>query len=470
MINQTTLGALTGSMVLAVALVVLQSASAAGCQPLTCSASATLLDAADASTTGGVALTEPARLSSSLQIQQNMPLQLAGGAIVQAASPTFGFTMTRQSGLGEWNFSSRRAVGYAQQRVGLSSGDISLQYAGGHAGNHYTTTPALFGGVAPNLFHGNIEQSYRYDSYGVALSTGANVDLLAASGSIASDNAYDRSAQAFGFAGDKLSILWFQAAQDRHKTLNGLAATTLLGDWQLGYQDLHSTTDIRYQRFSSVFAGSSYGVFGLVLERVQNPLYTDATEQRVMLTFARNFGGPDPASAVSRKRSRKPYARGRRRHNLAILAGIIVPVAALGSGGGGSAADSSQRFSTQDQVAFNVINAINPTSVAENLEYGGMVYRNSDATFGATGPIRGELANVDPGGPSSVPGGTVATAAWHTHGGNDPRYLNEEFSSTDLGYSEFFGLDGYLGTPLGIFLMYDVNSNAVTQLGTVATQ
>ncbi len=476
MMNQPVFGALTGSIVLALAGIAPQTAAAAGCQVQTCLSSATLLNTANVVGSGAVGsgiftFTDQGRLLGSLQIQPSVPLELAGGTIVQAASPTLGLTLNRQLGSRELNFSSRRATGYANRSVGLSFGDVSLQFSSGQSDNHYASTPSLFTGVAPNLFHGNIEQRYQYNSFGAAMSTGANFDLLAVSGKIASDNVDDRSVQAFGFAGDNLSVLWFQAARDRQTTLNGLVVNTLLGDWLLGYEELHSTTDIRYQRFSSVFTGSTYGVFGLALERVQNPLYTDATEQRVMLTFSRSFGGQQPVFSVKRRRVTKRAERSRRNRNLAIVALAAIPVAALASGGGGTAAaDTSQRFSTQDQVAFSVINTINPTSVAENREYGGMVYRNSDGSFGATGPIRGELANVDPGGPSSVPGDTQATASWHTHGGNDPHFLNEEFSSADLSYSKFFSIDGYLGTPFGKFLLYDVNSNVVTQLGTVATQ
>ncbi len=469
MINQRIVDILVGTIFLMVVAINPQITKASGCLSMTCSASATLLDPIDPNTSRQFMLADRSGQQSSLLIRQNTPMKLAGGRVVQAASPTFGLNLTRQLWNQELNISSRRAEDFTRQGIGFSGDHYSLQYSSGFAGSHYAASRGLFAGVAPNLFHSNIEQSYRYQSFGVAFPTPVNFDLLAAAATISSENAETRSARAFGFAGDQLSVLMLQGRQNQQTRLNGMALDTRMGDWRFGYQNLQSANAVRYQRFSTVFSGSRYGDFGLAVDRVQNPLFTAATEQRVLLTFSRSFGAVQPNLAYKSRRS----GRSRRNHNLAILAIAVVPVAALaasGGGGGSSSVDNSQRFSTQDQVAFNTVNSINPTSVAENREYGGMVYRNSDGSFAATGPIRGQLANVDPGGPSSVPGGTVATASWHTHGGNDPRYLNEEFSSADFSYSEFFGIDGYLGTPLGKFLLYDVNSNVTTQIGTVATQ
>jgi hypothetical protein len=45
-------------------------------------------------------------------------------------------------------------------------------------------------------------------------------------------------------------------------------------------------------------------------------------------------------------------------------------------------------------------------------------------------------------------------AWWHTHGGNDLRYDNENLSQPDKRFSEGYGIDGYLITPGDQFKHY----------------
>jgi len=127
---------------------------------------------------------------------------------------------------------------------------------------------------------------------------------------------------------------------------------------------------------------------------------------------------------------------------------------------------------TQHDAARTAIDLINPTSVIEGREYGGMVYQNADGSYSYTGPIRGTRLGVNPGGPRSVPSGTTAIAFWHTHGAADVGATDEAFTGTvggngDKGYASYYKIDAYLGTPAGAFKYYERSTDKVYLLGTV---
>ena len=61
---------------------------------------------------------------------------------------------------------------------------------------------------------------------------------------------------------------------------------------------------------------------------------------------------------------------------------------------GNSDTDEAQRHSGQHGAAFDVLNRINPKSVAQNLEYGGYVYRNPDGSYSSTKPVKGTPTSV----------------------------------------------------------------------------
>ena len=104
-------------------------------------------------------------------------------------------------------------------------------------------------------------------------------------------------------------------------------------------------------------------------------------------------------------------------------------------------------FPNEIEAAGDAINYINPISIGQNREYGGYVVRNANGTYTATGPISGGPTGVSLGRP---PVGT--TADYHTHGGYDPRYNNENFSRDDLRGNAGLNINGYLGTPSGAIL------------------
>ena len=145
-------------------------------------------------------------------------------------------------------------------------------------------------------------------------------------------------------------------------------------------------------------------------------------------------------------------------------------ISSCGGGGGTSSGVSTDtgRWPGQHDAAWNALNDINPTSVSENVEYGGWVYLNADATYSFLDPVRGTVNAVNIGSPDQVPTGTVAKASYHTHGGDDPRFDTENFSPTDLITDNLWKVDGYLATPSGAFKYHNYITGEVLQLGTVA--
>jgi hypothetical protein len=88
----------------------------------------------------------------------------------------------------------------------------------------------------------------------------------------------------------------------------------------------------------------------------------------------------------------------------------------------------------------------NPQSIKENTEYGGLVCKNKDGTYGYTKPEKGTGTRFDPSA-VTVPPGTTVVGNYHTHGdysvvgpdGNPQRtsdptkddYNSDKFSQAD---------------------------------------
>ena len=95
------------------------------------------------------------------------------------------------------------------------------------------------------------------------------------------------------------------------------------------------------------------------------------------------------------------------------------------------------------EAGRQAVTDINPTSITSNREYGGVIYQKPDGSYTYTEPRIGSEAGV------SIPFGTSPPASgwYHTHGGDDPAYDGEKFSSADKGISDRRDIPGYLGTP-----------------------
>ena len=162
----------------------------------------------------------------------------------------------------------------------------------------------------------------------------------------------------------------------------------------------------------------------------------------------------------------KKKKRARRGGYIAGAIGIGVGVS-LSSGSSGG--DDAVRKEAQHEAAREVLNRINPVSVRLNREHGGYIYRNADGSYSSTTPILGEVASISLPHPEAItPAGTTTTASYHTHGGPDPRYDNENFSPQDIFSDSAFNLDGYLGTPGGLFKYHNHVTGQIFTLGRIA--
>jgi RHS repeat-associated protein len=125
-----------------------------------------------------------------------------------------------------------------------------------------------------------------------------------------------------------------------------------------------------------------------------------------------------------------------------------------------------KRFSgrwAQNKAAVDALDFINPPSISTHTEHSGLICRDTTTNeYFATMPVNnGQKATCpNPYVATSCPSGSVPTAWYHTHGGNDPGYDNEVFSTSDRNVSawankNFGGGDGYLGTPARSYQRYD---------------
>jgi RHS repeat-associated protein len=108
-------------------------------------------------------------------------------------------------------------------------------------------------------------------------------------------------------------------------------------------------------------------------------------------------------------------------------------------------------YPTRDAAAIDAIKDINRTSIREGVEYGGRIYQNPSGTYSYTPPIKGTKDSVDVG---PVPSGKKDAGDYHTHGDNDPHYVNEDFSPPDKRGNDATGQPGYLGTPTEVIKKY----------------
>jgi hypothetical protein len=141
-------------------------------------------------------------------------------------------------------------------------------------------------------------------------------------------------------------------------------------------------------------------------------------------------------------------------------------------------------FRTQDGAAKAALTVANPQSIAQNREFGGVIYRDASGRYGYTRPIPGKDQTFDLSQTPNPPG-TTLVGDYHTHADystldlttykairtRDPskdEFDSDNFSSTDkLGYILRGGRGsnpdyrGYLGTPSGKFKVYNPSTGTV---------
>lgn len=112
-----------------------------------------------------------------------------------------------------------------------------------------------------------------------------------------------------------------------------------------------------------------------------------------------------------------------------------------------------------DAFATEVLDALQPASIAESIEYCGYIYTLDDGTLAATPARRGGEDFCDlPEASDDV------IASFHTHGGYSDLYDNE-VPSVDDALGDFESqIDGYVGTPAGRVWLIDYETRLISQV------
>ncbi len=139
-------------------------------------------------------------------------------------------------------------------------------------------------------------------------------------------------------------------------------------------------------------------------------------------------------------------------------------------------------FDHPDAAARAVLDRANPRSIADNVEYGGFVFRDRMGYF-ATHPGAGTSTNVS-SGMSYLPSRQTLVGDYHTHGAysrigpggehvraspSQDSFYSDQFSPGDKISNLRTSIDhpgfvGYLGTPSGNFRKYETNTMTDTVL------
>lgn len=123
----------------------------------------------------------------------------------------------------------------------------------------------------------------------------------------------------------------------------------------------------------------------------------------------------------------------------------------------------AQAVSIEEETALarEVLSAIQPKSIAENLEYCGVIGLNQAGKLVASQPVQGEEGSCEFYTPSNI---VVETASYHTHGGFSADYVNEVPSIEDIEGDMADGVDGYIATPGGRFWYNDTEAEEIYQI------
>jgi hypothetical protein len=142
-------------------------------------------------------------------------------------------------------------------------------------------------------------------------------------------------------------------------------------------------------------------------------------------------------------------------------------------------------FNTQDDAAYDVLTGINSKSIADNREYGGLIFKNPSGDYGFTAPIAGKESGFTSMG-IKIPEGSTLAGDYHTHADysilvdgqikrtSDPNFDGAKTIASPAGSNNFSsddfegirksstpngvpipGYRGYVATPDGSVFSYD---------------
>lgn len=393
------------------------------------------------------------------------PPQPAAGAMRDHEEDGVRLSVSRPIQGSTLHFSGQAIADHASRAIGLSAGPATVTIAGGR-GAGLPFTGHAFRDVDDNLFHGYASREFDYSGGAIDVALPILGRLQAGAVSVSSPRVSDRNAYFLGFERGVVAASAFSVDRGGDTVGHGFDLSARFGDLHLGVRALRDVHGASWEQGTVTWLRSAHSSLGFALGRSGSRLYRDGEDTRAMLTFTTALG-PSPGGALAveeePEEEAEQAASASRHRRLAILAGGAA-VAAVALSSGDSNGDGVARYATQNEAAFNAMARINPRSVQENVEYGGSVYGNPDGTFSHAGEVKGDVASVAFDPHALVPSGGRALAAWHTHGGPDPRYVNEFFSPQDIVFFRGYGVDGYLGTPAGRMWLYDLGENNINQL------
>ncbi len=381
-------------------------------------------------------------------------------------TPVSRFLLHRSYGPGALHYGTTLAGDEQHYYGGVSLGPATLAYFRGRGESFSKTSNPLYHDLNQYFFHGGSRSKFEVHgaAANVALPGGLSTQL--AYSNISAPRVEDRHGYYAGVSHGRFEGGVFQVDRGGEKVGGGLNLGIAAGAIDLSYQDIRSDYGARVRRVALEWDTSPSSGFALELEEARHDRYFGGDEQRVMFRFRKSLGRI-PAFNAAEAEDDDTAGQGPG-FGKAVGIGVGLGVAAVALSSGDSGNDGATRFAVRNDAASSVLNRINPVSVRQNIEHGGWIHRNADNTFGHTEPVAGIVNSVNIGNPStSVPAGTTASASYHTHGGPDPRYDNENFSPQDLLSDRLAGVDGYLGTPAGFMKLHDLKTNSVTVLGRI---
>lgn len=382
-----------------------------------------------------------------------------------SGTPISQFTVHRDYGATALHYGGIISDGENHYYGGASLGPATLAYFEGEAESFSKAPNPLYDDLNQYFFHGGTRSLFTVQGVAADVALNDKMSTQFAMSNVSAPGFEDRHGYYAGIANRRFSAGLFQFDRGGAKVGQGLNLGFSGRRLDLEYQEIRSEYGAQVRRVALEWSATPRGGISIEFEQARNDLYSDADEQRIMIRFRKRLGRiPVFNAAESGENGEEKKDPG---FNKAVGIGVGLGIAAVAiSSGGGS--DGAKRFAVRNDAAFDVFNDINPVSVRENREYGGWVYRNADNTFGYTPPVVGTVANVNIGNPfTAVPMGTIASASYHTHGGPDPRFDNENFSPQDIRSDRLAGTDGYLGTPAGFMKLHDVQTGNITVVGRI---
>ena len=354
--------------------------------------------------------------------------------------------------------------------AGFSSGRATLAVFKGNGNSFSQPGTALFQDLDHYFFHGGSSLPFSFHGAALDFSWSEATSAQLSAVRLKAPGVEDRSGYYAGIAKGRIKSGLFGLQRGSEWVGHGFDFSLGGPGLNVGWQQIHSQTGAHISRVGFSWRGRHRSNWSIDIEHARNPLYADGDERRLMFRYQRSLGRAMAFSAAEAATTDEQEERKESAGKWAAIVGVGVGAGVLAAAvsSGDDSQDNSQRFATQNQAAFNVLNDINPVSVRENREHGGWVYRNADGSFGYTNPVAGQAASVNIGNPGDVPATTRATASYHTHGGADPRYDNENFSPQDVLSDIRAGVDGYLGTPAGFMKYHELRTGRIATLRRIA--